>query len=566
MNGFAHWVVLPVVVPLLSAALALVLGPARRGAQAVVSVAAVVALLAVALRLVADTADGTVLPYLLGNWRAPFGIVLVADGLSATMLLLAAVLAAAALAYALIERSDTDRGGPVAHAYFHPLFLFQLTGINGAFLTGDLFNLFVFFEVLLIASYGLLLHGVLDARTGDAPGAPGRRMTAAFQYVVYNLVGSALFLIGVSLIYGVTGTLNMADLAVRVPQVAAEDRPLLEAGALILLVVFCIKGALLPLNAWLPATYAAAGVPAATLFAVLTKVGVYCVARVFTLVFGADAGASAGLADGLLLVFGIATVLAGTLGVLAAREPARMAGWFVIGSSGTLLAALGFADARITAGALFYLLDSTLAASAFFMLVGLMRVATAATAAPARTTASTVGGSVSTGGPSQASGAAALAARVEPVGAGLTALGLAFFVVAMMLAGLPPLAGFLGKFILLSAAIGGGPQGDAPVVGSAWLAGAVLLNGLAAIVALSRLGSRTFWKGGARLQPPGRSAVVPLAIPLSLAVGLMVFAGPVSRHVEGAASALYAPKPYLDAVLRTQPVPSPPKAHAEPAR
>ena len=533
MSGFAHWVVLPVVVPMLAAALALVLGPTRRGAQAVVSVAAVAILLWVGLRLVVGTSDGTVLPYLLGNWRAPFGIVLVADGLSATMLLLAAVLAAAALAYALIERSDTDRGGPVAHAYFHPLFLFQLTGINGAFLTGDLFNLFVFFEVLLIASYGLLLHGVLDARAGDAPGAPGRRMTAAFQYVVYNLVGSALFLVGVSLIYGVTGTLNMADLAVRVPQVAPADRPLLEAGALILLVVFCIKGALLPLNAWLPATYAAAGVPAATLFAVLTKVGVYCVARVFTLAFGAGAGASAGLADGLLLVLGIGTVAAGALGVLAAREPARMAGWFVIGSSGTLLAALGFADARITAGALYYLLDSTLAASAFFMLVGLMRVATSA-------------------------------ARMEPVGAGLTALGLAFFVVAMMLAGLPPLAGFLGKFILLSAALGGGAQGDAPGVGSAWLAGVVLLNGLAAIVALSRVGSRTFWKGEARLQAPGRAAVLPLAIPLSLAVALMLFAGPVSRHVEAVANALYAPRPYLDAVLRAQPVPSPPKAYAAP--
>jgi multicomponent K+:H+ antiporter subunit D len=193
-------------------------------------------------------ADGGVTAYLLSNWQAPFGIVLAVDRLAALMLTLTAVLALASL---LAAAPRWHRRG----AHFHPLFQMQVMGLNGAFLTADLFNLFVFFEVLLIASYGLLLHG-----------GGRRRLHASLHYVTLNLVGSALFLLGVSLLYGVTGTLNMADLAVKVAQAPEADVGLLHAAGLLLLVVFGLKAAVLPLGLWLPTTYSAASAPVAALF------------------------------------------------------------------------------------------------------------------------------------------------------------------------------------------------------------------------------------------------------------------------------------------------------------
>jgi multicomponent K+:H+ antiporter subunit D len=205
----------------------------------------------------------------------PLGIVLVADRLSALMLVLAAAVALASLLFAVARWH-------LAGVYFHVLFQLQLVGLHGAFLTGDLFNLFVFFEVLLAASYGLLLHG------GGLP-----RVRAGLHYVAVNLVASLLFLIGVALLYGVAGTLNMADLAMKLREVPEGDRGLLHAGAAILAVAFLAKAALWPLNFWLPAAYAAASAPVSALFALLTKVGVYAVLRLWTLCFPASAGASA---------------------------------------------------------------------------------------------------------------------------------------------------------------------------------------------------------------------------------------------------------------------------------
>ena len=198
--NWPHWTIVPIVLPLMTGALLVLIEQRRPGLARGLSLASTTALLLVAIALAhrAHT-DGAVQAYLLGNWRAPFGIALALDRLSALMLLLTALVGAAALLYAC---GGDDRRG----AHFHSLFQFQLMGLNGAFLTADLFNLFVFFEVLLIASYGLLLHGAGVAR-----------LRAALHYVSFNLVGSALFLIAVSLLYGLTGTLNMADLALKVP-------------------------------------------------------------------------------------------------------------------------------------------------------------------------------------------------------------------------------------------------------------------------------------------------------------------------------------------------------------
>ncbi len=265
---WAHWIIMPIVLPLMVGAALILIERLRPGWVGLLSVLGVVALLAVNLGLLLKADTGQISAYLLGNWKAPFGIALALDRLSALMLVLTSVVALAALIYA--RAGDDQRG-----ALFHSFFQFQLMGLNGAFLTADLFNLFVFFEVLLISSYALLQHGAGPAR-----------LKASLHYITFNLAASALFLIAVSLLYGLTGTLNMADLAVKVPQLGAENAQLVKAAALLLMVVFAVKAALLPLYFWLPDTYSAATAPAAALFAIMTKVGLYSIVRTSTLIFG----------------------------------------------------------------------------------------------------------------------------------------------------------------------------------------------------------------------------------------------------------------------------------------
>ena len=276
----AHLIIAPVVLPLVAGAGMLLLGDRYRNLKAAIDVAACFALVGIAVALLGmsdASSAGVAGVYRLGDWPSPFGIVLVLDRLSALMLLLTGILASAAVVFSLAR---WHRAG----AHFHSLFQFLLMGLNGAFLTGDLFNLFVFFELLLAASYGLALHG-----SGIS------RVQAGLHYIVVNLAASLLFLIGVSLIYGVSGTLNMADLAVRIPNIAEEDRALLEAGAGILGVAFLLKAGMWPLCFWLPTTYAAASAPVASIFAIMTKVGAYIVLRLWLLLFGAESRSVGGI-------------------------------------------------------------------------------------------------------------------------------------------------------------------------------------------------------------------------------------------------------------------------------
>ena len=325
------------------------------------------------------------------------------------MLVLTAVVAVASVLYA---RGGGARGAHDAQGlHYHALFQFQLMGLNGAFLTADLFNLFVFFEVLLIASYGLLLHG------GGAA-----RLKAAIHYVGFNLAGSALFLVAVALLYGITGTLNMADLAQRVAALGPDQAALVRAAALLLIVVFGVKAALLPLYFWLPDTYRAASAPVAALFAIMTKVGVYCVARVTTLIFGDGAGVATDVADPWLPWLAIGTLALAALGTLAAVRLRTLVSYLVIASAGTLLLAIGLGSAATLSAALFYLVNSTLVAAALFLLVD----------------------SIASG-----RGEADDAMIPAPL-AYRAAYGVLFFVFALEAAGLPPMGGFIGKALLLA--------------------------------------------------------------------------------------------------------------------
>lgn len=525
MNDLAdHLMILPVVLPLVAGAIMLAIGGERhRNINAALNVASTFALVVLSLVLLraADSAPtGVAGVYRLGGWPAPFGIVLIADRLATVMLLLTSLLAAAAVVFSLAR---WHRAGVL----FHPLFQFLLMGINGAFLTGDLFNLFVFFEVLLAASYGLALHG-----SGTA------RVSAGLHYIVVNLAASLLFLIGVSLIYGVAGTLNMADLAARIPAIRSEDRALLEAGAGILGIAFLVKAGIWPLCFWLPGTYAVIPPPVAAVFAVLTKVGAYIILRLWLLLFGNGAGASAQFGGDWLLVGGMATVAFGMIGSLASQDMARLAAYSVLVSSGTVLAAVGMGQVGVTGAALFYLISSTLGLGAFFLLIELVERDREPGADVFAVTREVYG--------------EADEPDEEEVGPAIPAtigvLGSAFIACALVISGMPPLSGFIAKFAILASAINP-PTGTGPIAG--WiLLPLLIVSGLAALIALTRAGIRAFWVSPDRSVPRVRLIeITPVAMLLLLCAFQTIEAGPIMRFMQATAQSLHAPQDYIRGVL-----------------
>ena len=493
-----HAVILPLLLPLLAGALFILLPGSATRLRRAFSVSTTAALAVAAFFLHSQVADGAVIVYELGDWPAPFGIVLVADRLAATLVLLTAVLALCVISYAV---RGSDRSG----RHFHNLFQFQLFGLNGAFLTGDLFNLFVFFEVLLIASYGLLLHG------------GGReRARAGLHYVTLNLVGSTLFLFAVGVLYGVLGTLNMADLAQRIGSLPQQDIGLVRAAALLLVVVFGLKAALAPLQLWLPKTYSSASAPVAALFAIMTKVGAYAILRVFSLVFVPAGGSLASLAEFWLVILGMLTVGLGSIGVLTSTRLAQMTAHLVIASSGTLLIAFGMGNVKALAAGLFYLVHSTFAAAALFLLADLLARARGVRAdrfCP---------------GP-------ALESHV---------VGALFLLLALAIAGVPPLSGFVGKLLVLRSSLG---TEWAPSV-----LAVVLVASLLVIISLARSGSRLFFQyeagvGVAMTLPT--SDLLPVVALVVLGLGLVLFAGPTHEFLFATAEQLLQPVTYVEAVL-----------------
>lgn len=491
-----HLLILPILLPMLMGAVLLVAHRMGKPAQRVLSLLATWALVPVAVALLLLAGDDQLRVYALGNWQPPFGIILLLDRLSAVLLLLTALLGGFAVLYAC--RGDDERG-----PNFHALFQFQLLGINGAFLTGDLFNLFVFFEILLISSYALLVHG---------NGAAGVR--AGMHYVVLNLLGSSFFLIGVGVLYGLTGTLNMADLAAKVAAADPEQAPLLAAAGYLLLVVFALKAAILPLYFWLPRAYASASAPVAALFAIMTKVGLYAILRVFTLIFGSAAGALANLAHELLWWLAALTIAAGVIGVLAARQLQVLLAYLVVVSVGTLLAGMALGSAAGLGAALFYLLHSTLVAGGLFLLADLV-----------------VRQRDSAGGELLQQ-----QALRQPL-----LLGGLFFVAAISVAGLPPFSGFLGKVMLLRAV---------PLDGQALLLWPLLLiGGLGLLIALSRAGSALFWAGSAQpASTADKADPIRLLAVCGLLLGsvvLVLAAQPITAYLQATADQLLNLQPYL---------------------
>jgi multicomponent K+:H+ antiporter subunit D len=523
-SGPEHLIIAPVLIPFLAGALMLVYDERQRRAKLTISLLSVVATLLVAMELLVRAKSGHIGFYLLGDWAARFGIVLVVDRLSAMMLVLTGLLALPALVY---SAAAWHRQGQ----HFHSMFQFLLMGLNGAFLTGDLFNLFVFFEVLLAASYGLLLHG-----------GGQLRVRAGLHYIAINLTGSLLFLIGVSLIYGATGTLNMAHLSTLVSVLSEPQRVLFQAGAAIMGIAFLIKAGIWPLSFWLPTAYMAGAAPVAAMFAIMTKVGVYVLIRVGFLLFGVHAGASAGFGSTVLVAGGMATVTFGFLGVLASQGLGRMAAHLVLVSSGTVLAAAGFVLAGggsgILAAALFYLLSSTLATSALFLLIEPMSREEGGIAAMLALTADAYG----------------LDEREEDrqpevglaIPGTLSVLGLSFIACVIALAGLPPLSGFIGKIGLLQGLLA--ERAVAPVL--AWgFVTLLVVSGLATLIGLVRIGIQTFWVGDS--DPPQVLAleIAPVLALVGLLVLLTVKGEVTLRYMERTAGAIVASSVYAQGVL-----------------
>lgn len=522
-----HLPVFPIALPLMTAALMLLMRDKHRHTKLALGIISLALQFYVALHLL-GMADGSIQTdwlngvgvYLLGDWPAPFGIVIVVDRLAALMILLTSILASATWWYATAR---WDRAG----VHFHPLFQLLIMGLNGAFLTGDLFNLFVFFEVFLAASYGLMLHG------------SGRyRVSAGLHYIAVNLISSFLLLIAIAIIYGISGTLNMADLAWKAGQFSAVDRRIFEAAVAILGVAFLIKAAAWPLNYWLIETYSNTSAPVAGMFSIMTKVGIYVLLRIGSLLL--PTGAPAAFSGDWMFPVGIATLAFGSFGMLAAHQPERMASYCIVISSGTLLAALGMPGVILTGPALYYLLSSVMTLGAFFMLLEMI-------------------------GRIQSFGSDLLAVSQEAfdlsdpesddssddvvgiaIPAAIVFLGISFIACALLIVGLPPLSGFVAKLSLLSAALKA-----SGATGNAWVFTAtVLLSSFIGIMALSRTGIRLFWSFSDIKTPHLRlNEALPVALLISLCAVLAMRAGPITNYLEQTAAYLDKPNSYISAVL-----------------
>lgn len=497
--------ILPVLLPLIGSILLLMARPAGIQVQRVLNLILVALLLGISL-VSFKLADSNIYQVvLLGNWQAPFGIVLVLDRLSAMMLLLTSILALGALWYAI--RTDTDKQGQ----HFHVLFQLQLFGLNGAFMTGDVFNLFVFFEVLLLASYGLLLHGGGRLRT-----------RAGLHYVVINLVGSTLFLFAVGTLYGILGTLNIADMAVVIRSVPATDQGIVATAAVLLLVVFGIKAAMFPFYLWLPGAYAYTSAPVAALFAIMTKVGLYAIIRVHGTLFGESARDLAFVHIQWVLLLGLITLALATIGVLAARALRRQVSYFILASVATLMIGIGINNEAALAATFYYLIHSTLLGAAMFLMADVVL---------------------------QGRGIYADSFTKAPPVDHPIVVGSVFMLLGIALTGMPPLSGFFGKVMVLNSALT-----------HPWFAAilsVVLVSGLMMIIAVCRAGSLLFYsvqKGTSpHASPLNKSAFIAVVLLLLVSPLMVIFAKPLTVMSSQTASQLYNEQAYINAVLSTLP-------------
>ncbi|MEM8752431.1 MAG: Na+/H+ antiporter subunit D [Pseudomonadota bacterium] len=491
---------LPIAIPFAAAVLAFL--ARSRPAGRWISVAGSAASLVAALALLSVVLRDGVVAAQMGGWPAPFGITLVADLLSAAMVLITAIVSLAVAVYAL---GDIDERKEALG--YHALFQVLIAGVTGAFVTGDLFNLYVWFEVMLIASFGLL---VLGGRAEQIDGG--------VKYVALNLVSTIMFLTGVGLLYGMTGTLNMADLAGAVDR---ADQGLLTVVAVLFMIAFGVKAAVFPLFFWLPASYHTPAFSVSAVFAgLLTKVGVYALIRMFTLVFDHDVA----FTHEILLWVAALTMTTGVLGAAAQNDMRRILSFHIVSQIGYMVLGLALLTPLALVGAVFYLVHHIVVKANLFLIAGVAdRIA-------GGTDLSRIGGLY----------------KSAPLLAAL------FVIPAFSLAGFPPLSGFWAKFLLVKASL----------EIEAWFIAAVALAvGLLTIYSMTKIWAAAFWEphpGG--IEPrldslaPGRRAALlsPIAGLAALTIVIGLFPGPFVVFAENAAAQLLDPTPYISAVLEAR--------------
>jgi multicomponent Na+:H+ antiporter subunit D len=488
---------LPIFISLLGGVLTLSFWRSIRWQKRVTLLSAT-AYLIVAVLLLREVIQEGYIVLQMGSWAAPFGITLVADVLSATMILLTGIVGFSAALYSMASVPNQH----IRFGYFSLLQLL-LAGVSGAFLTGDVFNLFVWFEVMLLASFGLLTLG------GER-----NQMEGAIKYVTINLFSSAIFLSAIGLLYGTTGTLNMADLSVKLTGV--EEQGLVNVLALMFMVSFGIKAGAFPLFFWLPASYHTPLVAVSAVFAgLLTKVGVYALYRFFSVIFIGDIEYT----HTIILWLGILTMLTGVLGAAAQFEFRRILSFHIISQIGYMLIAFAIFTPLAIIGGVFYIAHHIIVKTNLFLISGLTY---------------------------QLAGTHELKAmggfyRQRPW------LALLFLIPALSLAGLPPLSGFFAKFIVIKAGV---------EAGSWWAVGFGLLVGLLTLFSMIKIWAEVFWKRPPETDPPidltGKlsawmlSPVIMLAV-ITVAIGL--YGEPLYQLAEVAANQLLNPQGYIDAVL-----------------
>ncbi|KMK77539.1 Na+/H+ antiporter subunit D [Alkalihalobacillus pseudalcaliphilus] len=491
----SNLIILPIIIPFLIGSILILFGK-KVGIQRVISVITAIGMLGIAIYLAVDVYQEGITVLELGNWQAPFGIVLVADMFATMMVILSSIVGLVCLFFAF-QTLSTKR----EKAYFYPFYFFLLAGVNGAFLTGDLFNLFVFFEVMLIASYILIVIG-----------GTKYQLRESFKYVVMNVFASILFLVGVAYIYSVTGTLNLADLAVKIAEL--EQVGVLNVIAVIFLVVFAMKGGLFPLYFWLPRSYYGPPAAIAALFgALLTKVGIYAIMRTFTLVFTHDPD----FTHTLILILAGFTMFFGVLGAVSQFDFKRILSYHIISQVGYMVMGLGIFTPLAIAGAIYYIAHHIIVKAALFLFAGVTQKITGTT------DLKQMGGLLKT----------------HPVLAWL------FFISAISLAGIPPLSGFFSKFALILAAL---------IEENYIIAGVALLVGLLTLFSMMKIFMYAFWGKQKHTEEQAQMKIGKLLIPIIPLVALTIVLGfsaePIFQYSLQVAEQLLDPTIYIDSVLK----------------
>ncbi|GGN56103.1 Na+/H+ antiporter subunit D [Oceanobacillus indicireducens] len=489
-------IILPIIIPFIVGALLIIFAKHHKLQRVISGLTSIILLLFAIYLAVLVYMDGIIVLE-AGDWPAPFGIVLVADMFATLMLLLTAILAIACLFFAF--KTITPKR---ERFYFYPFYFFLLVGVNGAFLTGDIFNLFVFFEVLLLASYGLIVHG-----------GTKYQLRESFKYVIINVFTSALFVVAVAWLYSVTGTLNMAHLSERVAEL--EQTGVVNTIAMMLFIVFATKGALFPLYFWLPKSYFGPPAAIAALFGgLLTKVGIYAIIRVFTLIFYHDAGYTH---KTIITIAAGFTMLLGVLGAVSQFDFKRILSYHIISQVGYMVMGLGIFTPLAVAGAIYYIAHHMIVKTALFLFEGATKRVTGVS------DLKQMGGLLKT----------------HPWLAWL------FFITAISLAGIPPFSGFFSKFPIILA---GFQEGQYVI------AGVALLVGLLTLFSMMKIFSYVFWGKQKHTEEQANIKIGKLLAPIAPLVALTIILGlaaePMFQYSLEVAEQIMDPQIYVDSVLK----------------